>query len=369
MTGQTNIVNVALAGRSYDIHVGRGLVDRAGALLAPLAKGIVPVVTDETVAALHLAKVTGSLQAAGLRPIPIVLPAGESTKSFACLENLCGQLLDTEVGRDGLIVALGGGVIGDLTGFAAGILKRGISFVQIPTTLLAQVDSSVGGKTAINAAQGKNLIGLFHQPKLVLIDTALLETLPARQMRAGYAEVVKYAALGDAAFFAWLEQYGAEALAGEPSALKHIITTSCRIKAAIVARDELESGERALLNLGHTFAHALEAQMGYSDQLLHGEAVAIGMVQAFRLSQALGLCDPKDAERLVAHLVQAGLPTKPGDIPGFSASADELIAHMAHDKKVQDGKLTFILARGLGQAFVSGNVPTQQLRAILAPSD
>jgi 3-dehydroquinate synthase len=363
---RTEIVPVDIGGRAYDIHVGANLAVRAGDYLAPMAKGVVPVVTDSNVAALHLAKVVGSLQSAGLTPVPMIFPAGESSKSFAQLEKLCGHLLQSGVGRDGLVVALGGGVVGDLTGFAAGILKRGISFVQIPTTLLAQVDSSVGGKTAINTAQGKNLVGLFHQPRLVLIDTTLLETLPARQMRAGYAEVVKYGALGDAGFFSWLENNGAKALAGDTQALTHMVTTSCRMKAAIVARDELETGERALLNLGHTFGHALEAEMGYSDRLLHGEAVAIGMVQAFRLSASLGLCDPKDAARLVQHLQDVGLPTDPRDLPSFSPSPDILIAHMAHDKKVHDGRLTFILANGLGKALISRDVPIDAVRAILS---
>jgi len=363
---KAEIVTVGIGGRAYDIHVGAGLTSRAGGYLASLAKSVVPVVTDKNVAALHLPKVMEALKGAGLTPVPIILPAGEASKSFAELEVLCGHLLDAGVGRDGLVVALGGGVIGDLTGFAAGIIKRGVSFVQMPTTLLAQVDSSVGGKTAINTAQGKNLVGLFHQPRMVLIDTALLETLPARQMRAGYAEIVKYGALGDSGFFAWLEAHGAEALAGDSAALTHMVTTSCRMKAAIVARDEFETGERALLNLGHTFGHALEAELGYSDRLLHGEAVAIGMVQAFRLSAALGLCDRQDVARLVKHLRDVGLPADPRDLPGFSPSPDSLIAHMAHDKKVQGGKLTFILAKGLGKAFISRDVPIEAVRAILA---
>ena len=359
-------VPVDIAGRPYDIHVGANLVAQAGAYLAPLAKGVVPVVTDSHVAPLHLDKVAESLRSAGLMPVPMIFPAGESSKGFAELERLCGRLLESGVGRDGLVVALGGGVVGDLTGFAAGILKRGISFVQIPTTLLAQVDSSVGGKTAINTAQGKNLVGLFHQPRLVLIDTSLLETLPARQMRAGYAEVVKYGALGDAGFFDWLEEHGAKGLAGDVAALTRMVTHACRMKAAIVARDEFETGERALLNLGHTFGHALEAELGYSDRLLHGEGVAIGMVQAFRLSAALGLCDPKDVARLVTHLRIVGLPTDPRDLPGFSPSPDALLAHMAHDKKVHDGKLTFILANGLGKALISRDVPMDAVRAVLS---
>jgi 3-dehydroquinate synthase len=281
------------------------------------------------------------------------------------LEKLSGALLESGVDRAGLIVALGGGVIGDLTGFAAGILKRGVAFAQIPTTLLAQVDSSVGGKTAINAAQGKNLIGLFHQPRIVIADTALLATLPRRELLAGYAEVVKYGALGDADFFEWLEVNGVKALAGDRDALIHMVAHSCRMKAAIVARDEREAGERALLNLGHTFGHALEAATGFSDRLIHGEGVAIGMALAFRLSVQLGLCPGQDAERFIRHLKAAGLPAAISDIPGPRPLPDELIAAMGHDKKVKDGKLTFILLRGLGQAFVTTDVPSGAVRDVL----
>jgi 3-dehydroquinate synthase len=263
-------------------------------------------------------------------------------------------------------VALGGGVIGDLTGFAAGVLKRGIGFAQIPTTLLAQVDSSVGGKTAINARQGKNLIGLFHQPRIVIADTALLATLPRRELLAGYAEVVKYGALGDAAFFDWLEAHGARALSGDADATVKAVAHSCRMKADIVARDERETGERALLNLGHTFGHALEAETGFSDRLIHGEGVAIGMALAFRLSVALGLCPGQDAQRFIAHMKAVGLPTAISDIAGARPAPDALIAAMAHDKKVADGKLTFVLLRGLGQAFVTRDVPVAALKDVLA---
>jgi 3-dehydroquinate synthase len=262
-------------------------------------------------------------------------------------------------------VALGGGVIGDLTGFAAGVLKRGVAFAQVPTTLLAQVDSSVGGKTAINAPQGKNLIGLFHQPRIVIADTALLATLPRRQLLAGYAEVVKYGALGDPDFFDWLEQSAAAALGGDEDALVHAVAQSCRMKAAIVARDERESGERALLNLGHTFGHALEAATGFSDRLLHGEGVAIGMALAFALSVKLGLCPGQDAVRFTRHLKAIGLPTAITDIAGPRPTPEELLGHMAHDKKAADGKLTFILLKGIGRAFITREVPADAVRDVL----
>jgi len=294
-----------------------------------------------------------------------VMPPGEGSKSFSGLADLSGALLNAGVDRGGLIVALGGGVIGDLTGFAAGVLKRGVAFAQIPTTLLAQVDSSVGGKTAINATQGKNLIGLFHQPRIVIADTSLLGTLPRRELLAGYAEVAKYGALGDAQFFEWLELKAAKALAGDEKAMVKAVAHSCRMKAEIVARDERETGDRALLNLGHTFGHALEAATGFSDRLVHGEGVAIGMALAFRLSVTLGLCPGQDAERFVRHLKAVGLPSSIGDIAGARPGAGELMRHMAHDKKVTDGKLTFILLRGLGQAFVTREVPLEAVKEVL----
>lgn len=361
-------VPVGLRDRAYDIHVGTGLLARAGALLKPLlsqARGTVPVVTDSHVAALHLEPFLAALAQDGIKAQPIVMAPGEASKSFAGLEMLCGRLLDMGIDRSGLIVALGGGVIGDLTGFAAGVLKRGVSFAQVPTTLLAQVDSSVGGKTAINAPQGKNLIGLFHQPRIVIADTTLLTTLPRRELLAGYAEVVKYGALGDVDFFNWLEAHGAAALAGDDAALVHAVAHSCRMKAAIVERDERESGERALLNLGHTFGHALEAATGFSGRLIHGEGVAIGMALAFRLSVALGLCPGQDSERFVRHLKNIGLPAAISDIAGPRPGADELIAHMAHDKKVSDGRLTFVLLKGLGRAFVTREVPPKALKDVL----
>ncbi|MBS0276017.1 MAG: 3-dehydroquinate synthase [Proteobacteria bacterium] len=359
-------IRVGLGDRSYDIHVGAGLLARSSELLSPFARGTVPVVTDSHVAKLHLDPLVASLTQAGIKPLPIVLAPGEGTKSFAGLERLTTELLRANVDRGGLIVALGGGVIGDLVGFAAGVLKRGVDFAQIPTTLLSQVDSSVGGKTAINVPEGKNLVGMFHQPRIVIADIATLKTLPRRELLAGYAEVVKYGALGDAEFFDWLEANGAKALAGDAAALTRIVAHSCRMKADIVARDERETGERALLNLGHTFGHALEAATGFSDRLLHGEGVAIGTVLALNLSAKLGLSPQTDATRFAKHLKAVGLPAAIADIPGPRPEADTLIAAMAHDKKVKDGKLTFVLAKGLGHAFTSRDVPLDAVRSVLS---
>lgn len=359
-------VTVSLAERSYPIHVGSGMLKRAGALLKPLTRGPLPIVTDTNVAKIHLANFLLSAEEAGLDARPIILDAGEGTKSFTGLEKLSNELLHTGVGRDGLVVALGGGVIGDLTGLAAGLLKRGIDFAQIPTTLLAQVDSSVGGKTAINTASGKNLVGLFHQPRIVIADTDMLQTLPRRELLAGYAEVAKYGALGDYTFFEWLEANGAKALAGDSAAMIQAVAHSCRMKAQIVARDERETGDRALLNLGHTFGHALEAATGYSDRLLHGEGVAIGMALALQLSVRLGLCERQDADRFVRHLKAIGLPSTIADIPGPRPLPDTLLEHMAHDKKVKDGKMTFVLVRGIGKAFTTSDVPSEAVRALLA---
>jgi 3-dehydroquinate synthase len=366
----TKIITVGLGDRAYAIHAGNGLLAQAGALLKPFAPkgkngGPIPVVTDTNVGEIHLARFLEVLGYAGLDARPIVIPAGEASKSFAGLESLTNQLLDMEISRGGLVVAFGGGVIGDLTGFAAGVLKRGVAFAQVPTTLLSQVDSSVGGKTGINTPQGKNLIGMFHQPRLVIADTALLATLPDRQLRAGYAEVAKYGALGDAAFFTWLEQNGPLALSGDSNAMVHAVAHSCQMKADIVARDERESGERAHLNLGHTFGHALEALTGYSDRLLHGEGVAIGMALAFRLSVRLGLTSAADAERFVRHLKSVGLPSDISDISGPRPQAESLIAAMGHDKKVADGRINFVLLRGLGKAFVTNEVPLDALRDVL----
>jgi 3-dehydroquinate synthase len=359
-------VKVSLGDRSYDIHVGSGLLARAGDLLKPVAHGPVPVVTDDHVVKLHLDPLLASLRTAAIDAKPIILASGEAAKSFASLERLTSALLNAGVVRGGTIVAFGGGVIGDLTGFAAGVLKRGIDFVQIPTTLLAQVDSSVGGKTAINVPEGKNLVGLFNQPRMVIADIGLLATLPKRELRAGYAEVAKYGALGDAEFFGWLETNAGAALGGDAAALTRIVAHSCAMKADIVARDEREAGERALLNLGHTFGHALEAATGYSDRLLHGEGVAIGTALAFRLSAQLGLAPEADAVRIEKHLKSVGLPASIADVSGPRPSAGALIRHMLHDKKAQNGKLTFILAHGIGRAFIASDVPMDTVQALLA---
>lgn len=360
----SDLIRVNLGERSYDVHAGAGLIGQAGALLAPLARGPAAVVTDQNVAALHLDALMEALRG-HVDARTIVLDPGEETKSFDGLENLIEQLLATGIERDGLVVALGGGVIGDLAGFAAGVVKRGVGYAQIPTTLLAQVDSSVGGKTAINTAAGKNLVGLFHQPRVVIADTSLLSTLPLRELRSGYAEVAKYGALGDATFFTWLETQAIAALAGGSDALTQMVAHCVKMKAAIVGRDEREGGERALLNLGHTFGHALEAATGYSDRLLHGEAVAVGMVLAFRLSAKLGLAPAADAVRVEQHLKAVSLPTRLADIPGSRPDAKTLLAHMIHDKKTKDGRLTFVLVRGLGRAFVTSDVALDSVRAVL----
>jgi 3-dehydroquinate synthase len=362
----SEIVRVSLGPRAYGIHIGHHLLSRSADLLAPLSRGVVPVVTDENVARFHLDSFLGALRDRGIDARAIVLSAGEETKSFGHLEKLCRDLLTMGIERAGLIVALGGGVIGDLVGFAAGILKRGTNYAQVPTTLLAQVDSSVGGKTAIDVPEGKNLIGLFHQPKIVLADISVLASLPRRELLAGYAEVVKYGALGDAAFFSWLEANGEAALSGDVPALSHMIVHCCRMKANIVARDEQESGERALLNLGHTFGHALEAATNFSGALLHGEAVAIGMVLAFQLSERLGLAPASDTQRLARHLASAGLPTSIPAIAGDRSATERLLEFLQRDKKAEGGRLKFVLVRGLGHAFVSSGVPPDTVTAVLS---
>jgi shikimate kinase / 3-dehydroquinate synthase len=360
-------VGVDLANRSYDVLIGTGLVRNAGQLikdkLGPVKCGIV---TDENVARYHLAALEDSLKAQGMFAGSIILKPGEATKSFRELWPLCERLLELGLERGDVVVPFGGGVIGDLAGFAAGILRRGVRFVQIPTSLLAQVDSSVGGKTGINTPQGKNLIGVFHQPNLVLADTDVLATLPQREVRAGYAEVAKYGLLGDADFFAWLEQHWRGVFGNSGPDLTHAIETSVKAKAAIVVRDETETGDRALLNLGHTFGHALEAWTGFSDRLLHGEGVSIGMCLAFRLSEELGLSPKATAERVTRHLKSVGLPVHINDIPGGKAEAPELMRLMAQDKKVVKGRLTFILVRGIGQAFITREVDPLTVEAFLA---
>ncbi|MBX9591337.1 MAG: 3-dehydroquinate synthase [Hyphomonadaceae bacterium] len=360
-------VPVALGQRAYDVLIGAGLLARAADLIdSRVGPAKCVIVTDENVAKRHLAPLEAALERLGRHARTEILPPGETTKSFGALARLCERILETGLERGGLVVALGGGVIGDLTGFAASIVRRGVGFVQIPTTLLAQVDSSVGGKTGINTPQGKNLIGTFHQPRLVLADTALLATLPAREFRSGYVEAAKYGLLGDAAFFGWLEQNHKAVLAHDAAALAKVVGTSVAGKAAIVARDETETGDRMLLNLGHTFGHALEAWAGYSERLLHGEAVAIGICLAFRLCQELGLTDEATVQRVVTHLAAVGLPTRIAEIPGGAApEADTLVRIMGQDKKVRDGTLTFILVRGIGQAFVSRDIAVETVHAFL----
>jgi len=359
-------VHVALGERSYDIAIGPGLMARLGSRIAALRPGAAAaIVTDETVARHHLAAAEAALAAAGVRSARIVVPPGEATKSWPMVERVCDALLAEKIERRDVVVALGGGVVGDLAGFAAAITRRGLDVVQVPTTLLAQVDSSVGGKTGINAAQGKNLVGAFHQPMLVIADTALLDTLPRRQFAAGYAEVAKYGLIDDAAFFAWLEANWRDVFAGGP-ARDHAIAVSCRAKAAIVARDERETGDRQLLNLGHTFGHALEAAAGFSDRLLHGEAVALGIVLAYAFSARLGLAAAAEAERVATHLAAVGLPTRIADIPGATPGLDQLMALMAQDKKVKRGRLTFILARGIGRSFIAPDVDAGEVTAFFA---
>ncbi len=363
------VVDVALGDRAYDIVIGRGALASLGPRIAALRPGVrTAIITDKTVATHWLAATGASLAEAGIASSRIIVEEGEGSKSYAGLENVSEALIAATIERNDLVIALGGGVVGDLAGFAAAILRRGVDFVQVPTSLLAQVDSSVGGKTGINSPQGKNLLGAFHQPVLVIADTAVLDTLSPRQFRAGYAEVAKYGVLGDEAFFAWLEANHAELFKGGV-AREHAIATSCRAKAAIVARDERETGDRALLNLGHTFGHALEAATGFSDRLFHGEGVAIGMVLAAQFSASLGMISPADATRLERHLVEVGLPTRLQDIAGFAqeglADADALMGLMAQDKKVRRGKLTFILLEGIGRAVIARDVEPARVRDFL----
>ena len=362
----TTTVRVDLAERSYDIIIGEDLLASAGHYLSPiLARPRVVIVSDETVAGIHLVALQASLNAAGIDNDAIIVPPGEGSKNFAQLQLLLDRLLELRVERRDTILALGGGVIRDLAGFAAAILRRGLDFIQLPTTLLSQVDSSVGGKTAINAAQGKNLIGAFYQPRLVLADVTALASLPARELRAGYGEVVKYGLIDDFAFFEWLEENGADLLAGSTDALRHAVAVSCRSKAAIVARDEREKGDRALLNLGHTFAHALEAEASYDGRVLHGEAVAVGLGMAFTLSTRLGLCPSQDGERVRRHLAAMDLPIESGQLGLAGLTAETMLAHMRQDKKVSDNQLTFILANGIGRSFVAKDVGEDKVREML----
>ena len=364
------IVDVALGERAYDIVIGRDVLASLGERIKTLRPGArAAIVTDKTVAQHWLAKTEAALKQAGLESSRIVVGEGEASKSYAVLQEVCEALIAAKIERNDLVIALGGGVIGDLAGFAASIVRRGVDFVQVPTSLLAQVDSSVGGKTGINSPHGKNLVGAFHQPVLVVADTSVLDTLSPRQFRSGYAEVAKYGVLGDEAFFAWLEANHNEIFSGG-AAREHAIATSCRAKAAIVARDERETGERALLNLGHTFGHALEAATGFSDRLFHGEGVSVGMVLAAEFSAQLKMIAPSDAERVQRHLASVGLPTRLQDIAGFQqeglGDADALMTLMAQDKKVKRGRLTFILLEKIGKAVIANDVDAAAVRSFIA---
>lgn len=361
----TETVHVSLGDRSYDILIGSGLIARAGQEIAARLPGIrAAVVTDENLAKLHLPSLLSALEAAGINATPVVVAAGEKSKGFATLETVTNDILKARLERGDAVIALGGGVIGDLAGFVAGIVRRGMNFIQIPTSLLAQVDSSVGGKTGINTAYGKNLVGVFNQPQLVLADTDILDTLSKREFAAGYAEVAKYGLIDQPEFFTWLENNWQDVFAGG-AARQQAIATSCRAKAAVVARDERETGDRALLNLGHTFGHALETATNYdSSRLVHGEAVAIGMVLAHQFSARLGLISEDIAARVEAHLKAVGLPVSMKEIAGLP-SADVLMSYIAQDKKVSRGSLTFILTRGLGQSFIAKDVSAADVQAFL----
>jgi len=362
----TSTVRVNLDSRSYDVVIGSGLIAQAATHLAPLLRRLkVWIVTEDRVAPLHLAHLEAALTAGGIAARALILPAGEGTKSWQYLMQTVEWLLDEKVERGDIVIALGGGVIGDLVGFAAAILRRGVRFVQMPSSLLAQVDSSVGGKTGINTRHGKNLVGAFHQPSLVLADIDLLSTLAPRDFLAGYGEVVKYGLLGDAAFFDWLEENAPAMAAGDLALREEAVRWSVQMKADIVARDETEQGDRALLNLGHTFCHALEAATGYSDRLLHGEGVAIGCALAAELSARLGLCPQEEPSRIRAHLAEMGMKRDLADIEGDLPDADALLALMAQDKKVLEGQLRFILMRGIGTSFVTSDVPSDAVKTLL----
>jgi 3-dehydroquinate synthase len=363
--GDPAVVPVAVSPRSYSIVIGRGQLITLGQRLAALRPGAkTAVVTDETVARHHLAATEAALAGSGIVSTCITVPSGEGSKSFAMLQHVCESLLASRLERGDLVVALGGGVIGDLAGFAAAIVRRGLDYIQVPSTLLAQVDSAVGGKTAIDSQHGKNLLGAFHHPLLVLSDTALLDTLPPREFRAGYAEVAKYGLIGDAGFFQWLEENRQAVFAGGP-AREHAIAVSCRMKAAIVARDERETGERALLNLGHTFGHALEAVAGFSGALLHGEAVSLGIMLACAFSVERGLMRDAEAERVRRHFAEAGLPTHVSAMPGGVPNVERVMELMTQDKKIKQGRLTLILLRAIGESFIERGVDASQIRGFL----
>ncbi len=364
--GEPVIVNVPLGDRAYDIAIGRGLLASFGRRLAAIRPNVrAAIVTDSTVAPLYLDMTEAALSEAGISSVRIIVPQGEKSKSFRVFERVCETLIAERIERGDVVVALGGGVVGDLAGFASAVVRRGLEVAQVPTTLLAQVDSSVGGKTGINSQHGKNLVGAFQQPILVVADTALLDSLPAREFRAGYAEVAKYGLIADEAFFTWLEANWREIFSGG-AAREHAIAVSCRAKAGVVTRDERESGERALLNLGHTFGHALEAATGFSDRLLHGEGVAVGMTLAFAFSAKRGLMLAAEAERVARHLADVGLPTRLSDISGELPGPDGLLELMAQDKKVKRGKLALILARGIGKSFIEPSVDQAEIKTFLA---
>lgn len=366
MTTTSSRVHVALAKNSYDIHIGHDLFTAAADDLSVLlAEKQVVIITDANIAPLHLQATEKALAEFARQTVSFILPAGEASKSFGTYEQLVNDILGLPIDRQTVLVALGGGVIGDLAGFAAASLLRGLDFIQIPTSLLAQVDSSVGGKTGINTAAGKNLVGAFHQPRLVLADISMLASLPTRELKAGYAEVVKYGLLGDAAFFEWLEVNGLGVISGDTDVQEEVVRRSCQIKADIVAADEYEAGQRALLNLGHTFAHAFEAVAGYDGRLLHGEAVSAGLVCAFAFSQQLGLCSGQDVMRVTAHLQNMEMPAQNDQLAAGQAEPQVLIEHMRKDKKTRQGKLTFILARQIGEAFVAGDIDEAELNRFL----
>ena len=366
MTCSSSRIHVDVSDNAYDIHIGTNLLQSAADELAALLAGRqLVIVTDRHVAPLHLEPTKRVLAAHAASTSCFILPAGEASKSFSVYEKLVNDILALPIDRQTVLVALGGGVIGDLVGFVAASLLRGLDFIQIPTSLLAQVDSSVGGKTGINTPAGKNLVGAFHQPRLVLADIGLLASLPEREIKAGYAEVVKYGLLGDADFFDWLERHGRDVLSGNPEAQAEAVRRSCQAKAEIVAADEREAGQRALLNLGHTFAHAFEAVAGYDGRLLHGEAVSAGLVCAFAFSRQLGLCSGQDVERVKAHLTAMGMPASADELPAGQAAPQVLIDHMRKDKKARQGKLTFILARQIGEAFVDRNIDEAELNRFL----
>jgi 3-dehydroquinate synthase len=365
----TETLRVDLGARSYDIVVGSNLLTSTADYIAPFvhAAGVV-IISDETVAGLHLPTVVKSLDGAGISHREVVVPAGEGSKSFACFQDVVERILAMGIERSTLIIALGGGVVGDLAGFVAASLLRGLDFVQIPTSLLAQVDSSVGGKTGINSKSGKNLVGAFHQPRLVLADTSVLDTLPRRELLSGYAEVVKYGLIDDPEFFTWLEANAAAVLDNDGAERRKAILTSCAAKARIVSQDERESGKRALLNLGHTFGHALEAETGYGSRLLHGEAVAMGMVIAHDVCAAMGMAPASDTDRIVAHFKSVGVPVRAAEVKGMHWDIDTLISHMSRDKKVRDGKITFVMTRGIGKAFTSREMDVDKMRAAITRS-